>query len=244
MISNLNSYGSLASKAATTANKSEIDSIIEKHQESVEKNTSTSQTNDSNLYLSSRAQKINAISKEFFSGDALSFNDIDLLKERVYQLGLISKNEYSKFTNPSSETTGQASDSNSSTESVTNFIGGLLERLQKNDSKDEENAPEDSAKSEENKSTALTALIKALESAKDIISNIEEAKRKTDFKATLHDAMSLLKETIAAPTFEKIPLDDKIGLSNVYQTLDIVDKLSPQRLNNEKINRYIDLSFS
>tara|TARA_R110001583_G_scaffold183179_2_gene341733 strand:+ start:399 stop:578 length:180 start_codon:yes stop_codon:yes gene_type:complete len=54
----------------------------------------------------------------------------------------------------------------------------------------------------------------------------------------------LLKETIEAPSFEKIPLDDKISVSKVYQPLEIVDQLSPQRLNNDKLNKYMDLAFS
>ena len=72
---------------------------------------------------------------------------------------------------------------------------------------------------------------------------LKKTKRETDFKATLQDTLVLLKETIEAPTFEKIPLDDKVGLSKVYQTLTIVDQLSPQRLSNEKVNKYLDLSF-
>ena len=54
----------------------------------------------------------------------------------------------------------------------------------------------------------------------------------------------LLKETIEAPSLEKIPLDDKISVSKVYQPLEIVDQLSPQRLNNDKLNKYMDLAFS
>ena len=77
-----------------------------------------------------------------------------------------------------------------------------------------------------------------------IISDVEEAKRESDFKESLQATLSTLKDTVEVPAFEKIPLDDKVGLSKVYQTLEIVDQLSPQRLNNAKLNKYIDLSFS
>ena len=244
MINSLNTYSTLlnsASSASTsTSNTSEVDNIIEEYKASSAESEAVSKINDSNLYLSSRAQKINAISNEFFSNDALDFNDVEALKERVYQLGLISKNEYSTLTNSSSET--ESSENDNQAESIVDFIGSLLERLENDDNESIETDDLTSAPEEE--SAALTALIKALESAKYIISDVEEAKRGSDFKANLQDTLLLLKETIEAPSFEKIPLDDKVSLSKVYQTLEIVDQLSPERLNNEKLNKYMDLSFS
>ncbi len=260
MISNLNSYSPFAntatntseidsivkkhkeSGATTTTNTSNIDSIIEKHKESSAEKVAEASSNQSNLYLSNRAQKINAISTEFFSTNGLSLANVEDLKERVYQLGLISKDEYAKLTNSAVETANEYSSNENSTMSLTNFLGNLLERLQNDDNKKNESDDEDST-STEGKSEALTILIKTLEAAKEIISNVDEAKRETDFQTTLKDTLSLLKETIEAPTFEKIPLDDKVGLSKVYQTLEIVDKLSPQRLSNEKVNKYLELSF-
>ena len=244
MINSLNTYSTLlnsASSASTsTSNTSEVDNIIEEYKAGSAESEAVSKINDSNLYLSSRAQKINAISNEFFSNDALDFNDVEALKERVYQLGLISKNEYSTLTNSSSET--ESSENDNQAESIVDFIGSLLERLENDDNESIETDDLTSAPEEE--SAALTALIKALESAKYIISDVEEAKRGSDFKANLQDTLLLLKETIEAPSFEKIPLDDKVSLSKVYQTLEIVDQLSPERLNNEKLNKYMDLSFS
>ena len=244
MINSLNTYSTLlnsASSASTsTSNTSEVDNIIAEYKASSAESEAVSKINDSNLYLSSRAQKINAISNEFFSNDALDFNDVEALKERVYQLGLISKNEYSTLTNSSSET--ESSENDNQTESIVDFIGSLLERLENDDNESIET--DDLTSAPEEDSESLTALIKALESAKYIISDVEEAKRGSDFKANLQDTLLLLKETIEAPSFEKIPLDDKVSLSKVYQTLEIVDQLSPERLNNEKLNKYMDLSFS
>lgn len=244
MINNINSYNSLVNTASTTAGKSEIDSIIEKHKESSAEKVVETKTSQNNLYLSSRAQKINAISKEFFTGDALNFNDVESLKERVYQLGLISKNDYARLTKSSAENDATSSNSENSTLGLTNFIGDLLARLQVNESEStESNSTEAEAKTEDERSKALSSLIKTLEAAKSIISNIEEAKNQANFKSTLQETLSTLKAAIEAPSFEKIPLDDKRGLGKVYQTLEIVDQLSPQRLNNEKINKYLDLSY-
>jgi hypothetical protein len=244
MISNLNSYSALANTAttSTTTNTSEVDSIIAKHKESSAEKVAEANSNQSNLYLSNRAQKINAISTEFFSGSDLSLASVEDLKERVYQLGLISKDEYAKLTNSAAETTNVDSANENSTISLTSFLGNLLERL-KSDDDEKKKSDDDNSTSTAEKSEALTILIKTLEAAKEIISNVDEAKREADFQTTLKDTLSLLKETIEAPTFEKIPLDDKVGLSKVYQTLEIVDKLSPQRLSNEKVNKYLELSF-
>ena len=87
MINNINSYNSLVNTSSTSTSTSEIDSIIAQHKESTAEQTATVATDQSSLYLSSRAQKINALSKEFFSGDTLKFDDVESLKERVYQLG-------------------------------------------------------------------------------------------------------------------------------------------------------------
>jgi len=239
MLNNINSYSSLINTPSTNTSTSEIDSIIAQHKESTAEQTASVTTNQNSLYLSSRAQKINALSKEFFSGDSLKFDDVESLKERVYQLGLISKDEYAKLTNTSSDIDTNTLNTDNSTLGLTEYMGDLITRLQADENNDASD-PE----SEEQRSETLSILIKALESAKAIISDVEEAKRETDFKESLQATLSTLKDTVEDPAFEKIPLDDKVGLSKVYQTLEIVDQLSPQRLNNAKLNKYIDLSFS
>jgi len=239
MLNNINSYSSLINTPSTNTSTSEIDSIIAQHKESTAEQTASVTTNQNSLYLSSRAQKINALSKEFFSGDSLKFDDVESLKERVYQLGLISKDEYAKLTNTSSDIDTNTPNTDNSTLGLTEYMGDLITRLQADENNDASD-PE----SEEQRSETLSILIKALESAKAIISDVEEAKRETDFKESLQATLSTLKDTVEDPAFEKIPLDDKVGLSKVYQTLEIVDQLSPQRLNNAKLNKYIDLSLS
>ena len=239
MINNINSYNSLVNTSSTSTSTSEIDSIIAQHKESTAEQTATVATDQSSLYLSSRAQKINALSKEFFSGDTLKFDDVESLKERVYQLGLISKDEYGKLTNTSSDIDTSSLSNENSSLGLTQYMGDLITRLQSDD-----NNETSDAESEAQRSETLSILIKALESAKEVISNVEEAKRETDFKASLQASLATLKDTIEDPAFEKIPLDDKVGLTKVYQTLEIVDQLSPQRLNNDRLNKYIDLSFS
>ena len=239
MINNLGLYNATFNSASTVSqqNTAEIQAITEKHTENSVKNEEPAAV-DNSLYLSSRAQKINAISSEFFSGAELTFDDVGALKEKLYQFGLISKGEYATLSGSSAQgTTNEASESTSTT-TLTNFLGDFIERLNKDDSDEDTDSDDEVTESE-----TIVALTGALTSAKEILKNVEEQKQQPDFKSSLKDALTLLKETINDESFEKLPLDDKIGLSKVHQALEIVDRLSPQRLNNDKVNQYIKLSY-
>ncbi|GLX79450.1 hypothetical protein tinsulaeT_27900 [Thalassotalea insulae] len=238
MINNINPYSSFFNtNTATTNSSSELEQIIGSHKQSKPDNNSQLEASNSNLYLSSKAQKISALSNEFFSGGNLAFNDLDSLKQRIYQLGLISKQEYAQLTDTELSDDELAASNNLSSQGVANYIGDFLQRLDETDAgkiNDTDNTTQESE--------TLTALKEALNAAKNIISNLDQAKTDADFKATLANSMSFIKDTINATSFEKMPLDDKVGLTKVYQTLELVDKISPQRLTNDKLNRYIELS--
>lgn len=241
MINNLGLYSATFNNNSTVSqqNTTEIQAITEKHAESLAKSEEPAVV-DNSLYLSSRAQKINAISSEFFSGAELTFDDVSALKEKLYQFGLISKGEYASLSGTTAEATTNESNEITSTTTLTNFLGDFIERLNKDDS--DENTDTDSDE-DVTESETIVALTGALTTAKEILKNVEEQKQQTDFKTSLQGALALLKETINDKSFEKLPLDDKIGLSKVHQALEIVDKLSPQRLNNDKVNQYIKLSY-
>lgn len=239
MINNLGLYSSTFNSNSTVSqhNTAEIQAITEKHAENSIKSEEPAAV-DNSLYLSSRAQKINAISSEFFSGAELTFDDVGALKEKLYQFGLISKGEYASLSGTTAEATTNEASETTSTTTLTNFLGDFIERLNKDDSDENTDSDEDVTESE-----TIVALTGALTSAKEILKNVEEQKQQTDFKTSLQGALALIKETINDKSFEKLPLDDKIGLSKVHQALEIVDKLSPQRLNNDKVNQYIKLSY-
>ncbi len=156
----------------------------------------------------------------------------------MYQLGLITKQEYAKLTDTALSDEEIAAANDISTRSVANYIGDFLQRLDETDAgkvSDDENTPQESE--------TLTALKAALNSAKTIISDVDQAKSEENFKDSLTNTMTFIKDTINASSFDKMPLDDKVGLTKVYQTLEIVDKISPQRLTNDKLNRYLELSL-
>lgn len=250
MINNLGLYNSAIVNNTTVSQQdtAEVTAMTVKDTTSGIKSETTTGV-DNSIYLSSRAQKINVISSEFFSGAQLSFDDIDALKEKLYQFGLISKGDYANLTG--SKTTASASEAQASTSTttLTSFLGDFIERLNSDDSDENTNTTNSDTESDTGGDDNVTGsetikmLTAALTNAKAMLSNIEEQKLQPDFQATLKSTLALLNETISDASFENLPLDDKIGLSKVHQTLEIVDRLSPQRLNNDKVNQYIKLAF-
>jgi hypothetical protein len=239
MINNLGLYSAVFTNNSTVSQQSttEIQAITEKHAESSVQQEAPA-GHDNNIYLSNRAQKINAISSEFFSGAPLTFDDIAALKEKLYQFGFISKGDYATLTDVKADATSSESDAKTSTTTLTSFLDDFIGRLNADDK--DENTENDDVAAESETIIALTA---ALTTAKKILNNVEEQKLDTDFNSNLKNSLALLKQTINDESFEQLPLDDKIGLSKVHQALEIVDRLSPQRLNNDKVNQYINLSF-
>jgi hypothetical protein len=240
VINDLGLYNSAFNNNSTVAQKSsdEIQALTEKYSEKSVKIEGADNTVD-NLFLSSKAQKISAISSEFFSGAELTFDDIGKLKEKLYQFGLISKGDYASLSSDIVNDSVSEKNETVSTTTLSSFIGDFVERLNKEDDNEKPEGDD-----EINESESIVALTAVLNTAKDIFANIEEQKNKADFKSSLQESLALLKETISDKSFSGLPLDDQIGLSKVYQALEIVDNLSPQRLNNDKVNKYIELSFS
>ncbi|NQY47813.1 MAG: hypothetical protein HRT50_01695 [Colwellia sp.] len=243
MINNLGLYSTEYTNNSTVAQKNtpEIQAIIEQHAENSVKSESSAGIATNNLFLSSRAQKINAISSEFFSGTQLTLDDVGKLKEKLYQFGLISEGDFAALTGGRVNEKNSEASEKMSTTTLTSFIGDFLERLNAEDAEDENKDTE--GEDVVTESETVVALTGALNTAKEILANVEEQKHKSDFKSSLQGALALLKETINDKSFAGLPLDDQIGLSKVQQALEIVDHLSPQRLNNNKVNQYIALSF-
>jgi len=238
MINNINSYNSNYNiNSSSSSSSSEVDKIIEDHkQSSVTTGDVVSNVNE-NLYLSSRAKKINAISTEFFNNGAISFNDVDALKERAYQLGLISKQEYAHLNDSGAAVKDTSLNEEMSSQTLANFASDFVERLDATDV--------DASESEsENESQSLLALKEAFTAASKILSDVDTAKNSPDFKGSLASTLSTIRETINSDSFEIIPLDDKVAMTKVYQALEIIDKMSESRLSNAKINRYIQVSFN
>jgi hypothetical protein len=238
MINNINSYnGNYNINSSPSSSSSEVDKIIEDHKKSSVTAGDVAPNVNENLYLSSRAKKINAISTEFFNNGAISFNDIDALKERAYQLGLISKQEYAHLNDSGAAVKDTSLNEEMSSQTLANFASDFVERLDATDVDANENE-------NETESQILLALKAAFTTASKILSDVDTAKNSPDFKESLASSLSTIRETINSDSFEIIPLDDKVAMTKVYQALEIVDKMSENRLSNSKVNRYIQVSFN
>lgn len=240
MINNI--YSNLFNtNASISSTPSSVDEIIAENKQTAIEKTEQPGGDNASLYLSTRAQKIDLLSREFFSHGDLKFIDIDALKERVYQLGLISKEDYSRLTGAELSTQSIDSAEETPNQTLVSFIGDFLSRVEETEqSQDDNTDPENIAEESE----IITLLKDALSTAQTMLSNIEKAKVEPDFKASLANTLVILKDTINTDSFEKFSLDDKAGLTKTYQALDIVDKISPQRLNNDKLNRYIEIGLT
>ncbi|KGJ91749.1 hypothetical protein [Colwellia psychrerythraea] len=242
MINDLGLYGAIFNNNSTVTknNATEIQTATEKLAENSIKSEGATDVAD-NIFLSSKAHKINAISTEFFSGAQLTFDDIGKLKEKLYQFGLISKGDYAALTSDTVNKSNDEINEQMSTTVLTSYIGNFIERL--NVDKASETDNDTQADEVVTESETIVALTAALTTAKAILVNVEEQKQQADFKSSLQNTLLLLKETINDKSFTDLPTDDQIGLSKVHQALEIVDRLSPQRLNNDKVNQYIELAF-
>jgi hypothetical protein len=236
MINNINSYnGNYNINSSSSSSSSEVDKIIEEHKKSSVTTGDAVSNVSENLYLSSRAKKINAISTEFFNNGAISFNDVDALKERAYQLGLISKQEYAHLNDSGAAVKDTSLNEEISSQTLANFASDFVERL---------DATDVDVTESETDSQILLALKEAFTAASKILSDVDTAKNSPDFKESLAATLSSIRETINSDSFDIIPLDDKVAMTKVYQALEIVDKMSESRLSNAKINRYIQVSFN
>ncbi|WDE04063.1 hypothetical protein SG34_022270 [Thalassomonas viridans] len=191
-----------------------------------------------NLFLSSRAEKVNAISTEFFNKGVLSSVDIDKLVERAYEYGLISKADYSHLTKPSATEESGEVQAETLTASLADFIENFQHRFNSADAKEQKK--EDS--NDEPSKTEIE-MNKALSSALNILSDVEQAKKADDFQQSISHAIATLSEVVQSDSFSQLPLDDRVGLSKSVKALETIDKLTPQKQTNQFINRYLDMSL-
>jgi len=191
-----------------------------------------------NLFLSSKAEKINAISTEFFKKGPMTQVDVDKLVERAYEYGLISKADYAHLSKSSTSDDSPDDIGQTATASLAGFIVDFQQRF--NSADVDEESGENQAQEPTNTEIEMN---KALDSARAILSDVEQAKQEENFQQSLSHAIATLAEVVRSDSFSQLPLDDRVGLSKTVQALEVVDKLTPQKQNNQFINRYLDVAF-
>jgi len=190
----------------------------------VSKEKSTEAGAGESLKLSSRAQKLQAISAEFFSHGSFTQVDTKKLIEKVHQYGLISDKEYQSLgANPLFKDDDKKSDDKK--------VGSLIDHLQ-----DVKKAV-DKTDTPENKELSL-----GISKAITILSDVEKSKLSPTFKQDINSAMLQLEKLSLSDSYKKLDQPYKDAIQGSVAALDVIDKISPKRLSNPFINRYLDFS--
>lgn len=180
-----------------------------------------------NLTLSTRSQKLHAISNEFFSGGDFTNVDSRKLIERVHEYGLISDQEYKGLTGSSLFKT-EDKEQQTKNSSLVDYLHSMKETLSTQDDK----ALGDNKQQ----------LLDGVDKAKKILKDVESAKLSPTFKADLTESLASLKSLQSTPFYQTLSDAEKSNLSDSVLALEVVDKISPQRLTNAQVNRYLDFS--
>ena len=175
------------------------------------------ENNRSNIELSTRAQKIQKLNEEFFSGGPQSLKITPAFIERLKEYGFLSAEEASKLSPTSvsdnEELTGTLGE-------LTDFIDRFNSQLKDVDSND--------------------SLIITLQKAKSIINNFDgstPSTMATDIK-TVTAELSQYRNSEAAGSLSE---EDQKSLKQLELTLKIADKLNPENLSSQKVNHYLSV---
>lgn len=204
--------------------------------DSDEASTTTEQaaaaSSDDDLSLSTRAQKFSAIDDEFFSGSALTSDDITTLVQRLYEYGLISSGELTKLNGEETDSDPDEVDPTSAiiTQSLLSYIDDLEESLATLD------------ETEMFGTVSLDELQTALDSAKTIINDVATAKTESDFKQTVSENNQILTQAMDSVEFYTMSEADQTTLNDIVKTLTVIDKLSVNQLTNASVSQYIAIS--
>lgn len=227
MLNNIGLYGSLAntnvaSNQNTVTNVEKLTAVpelsLDKKIEGV----------GENLSLSSRSQKLAAISKEFFSHGNFSNVDSRELLERVREYDLISAEEYDSLSS-SSLFQRSKEDDNKQTTLTTNLADAL-------------NDLEKSVVFEDEKNLTQSEFKQALNNAENILRDVETAKLDSNFNRDIDYSLLKLKQFSQSKSFVEMPAKQQSVISDSVTALEVINKISPKRLSNPLLNRY--LSFA
>jgi hypothetical protein len=189
-------------------------------------------SNDNDLSLSTRSQKLSAIDNEFFNGSALTSDDITTLVERLYEYGLISSGELTTLNGEETDSDPDEVDPTSAiiTQSLLSYIDDLEESLAALD------------ETEMFGTVSLDELQTALDSAKTIINDVATAKTESDFKQTVSENNQILTQAMDSVEFYAMSEADQTTLNDIVKTLTVIDKLSVNQLTNASVSQYIAIS--
>ena len=75
-----------------------------------------------------------------------------------------------------------------------------------------------------------------------ILSDVEKAKTSPNFKQDINQAQSELTKLASSDSFSKLGGSYQEAVKSSSAALEIIEKISPQRLSNPFVNRYLDFA--
>ncbi|OMH36158.1 hypothetical protein [Motiliproteus sp. MSK22-1] len=182
------------------------------------KSADTQEGNRSNVDLSTRAQKIQKLNEEFFSGGPHTLKITPAFIERLKEYGFLSSEEANRLspastTSDNQELTGALGD-------LTQFIDRFSKQLKEVDASDN--------------------LISTLQKAKSIINNFDgstPSSMATDIKTVTAELSQYRHSETAASLTD----NDQNSLKQLELVLKIADKLNPENLSSQKVNHYLSV---
>ncbi|WP_415884225.1 hypothetical protein [Neptuniibacter sp. QD34_54] len=203
------SIGQHQTSVGTTQNTAETAST---NTSATEKESNTASTQPSNL--SNRAQKIQKLNEEFFSGGPRSVKITPAFIQRLNEYGFLNDSEASRYLTDQ-QSLGTAQD---------DTVGQLSDFIDDFSSKLREESSENS-------------LVTTLEKAKKVLDNLGNTNSNSalDIKTTSAELTQYLNSDDA----KTLSAEDKDHLSQLQMVLGIADKLQPDNLSRSKLNDYV-----
>ena len=180
----------------------------------------------SDIVVSSRAQKLRALSDEFFAGSGLNSGNIAALTERAYEYGLLSDTQYKSLNNGVTTTTVQTA------LPTTQSLSEELERVSKELEKRNQEVPEHERQD-------VSSITNILNRAASILTDPETAITKEQFSQDIANTIQDLNVIIDSDTFGNLPVTERTAITNSTSALSTIEALAPRNLTNSKVNQYL-----
>jgi len=169
--------------------------------------------------LSSRSQKLAAITGEFFSGKDLTQLDIGELSQRLGEYGLITSEQHAKL---NSSLKSNNANAHQPSQKLSSFLNNFS------------NSAQGKALDE--------SLTTSLDNAGHILKNVNKAKEDENFSHILNQTISEFDKFLTSEEFKELTPADQQSFKTVTSALNIVDQITPKNLNNKQLNSYLSIA--
>ena len=170
-----------------------------------------------NIELSTRAQKIQKLSEEFFPTGPQSLKITPAFIGRLNEFGFLSDNEAKEL---SSSAIPEEDGPTPNLEELSVFVDRLSDQIKKEDPKGE--------------------LVSLLEKSKYILDNLDSAS--SSFMAIdIKEVVSELTQYQSSEAVQRLSIDDRASLNQLEAALKIADKLNPENLSSRKVSHYLSV---